>query len=492
MDTNNQEITLETRVKREQTLLGCAIAFPKDCLEPLMRADEADFADLNHKVIFSALKSLYDQKIPVDQLTLKEKLNDKVETDYLLALQESTISPEASNFEYHLNQLVPIFSPDDFPELISEDLLATLGLTIKKDNSNKLITFLAMLSAFTENDQLNISFNAPSSTGKSYIPLETAQLFPQEDMVIVAYCSPTAFFHDYGIFDKEKRVSKINLHRKIIVFLDQPHTLLLQHLRPLLSHDKKEIQIKITDKSQKYGMRTKNIIIVGYPTVIFCTAGLKIDEQEATRFLLLSPDIDQDKIQEAIFEKVKKATDYKLYQEELEGNEGRALLKQRIIAIKRAKIKEIQLNNPEKVLAVFNDKNLKPRHMRDVTRLISLTKAFALLNLWHRERSGFTVKTNENDIKEALELWDKISEAQELNLPPYVYVLFKEVIKPACDAYTQGVSRRTIMQRHFEVYQRPMPEWQLRNQILPMLATAGLITEEPDELDKRKMLIRCV
>jgi hypothetical protein len=53
---------------------------------------------------------------------------------------------------------------------------------------------------------------------------------------------------------------------------------------PLLSHDKKEIAIKITDKTQKNGTKTKNILLRGYPSVIFCTAGLRIDEQEATRF----------------------------------------------------------------------------------------------------------------------------------------------------------------------------------------------------------------
>ena len=56
---------------------------------------------------------------------------------------------------------------------------------------------------------------------------------------------------------------------------------------------RREAQVKITDKSQKHGLRTKNVTIRGYPSVIFCSAGLKIDEQEATRFLLLSPETNQ-------------------------------------------------------------------------------------------------------------------------------------------------------------------------------------------------------
>ena len=62
-----------------------------------------------------------------------------------------------------------------------DELKDILGLTIKADDTNKIITFLGMLTAFTEDWQINISFRAPSSTGKSYIPLEIASIFPQED-----------------------------------------------------------------------------------------------------------------------------------------------------------------------------------------------------------------------------------------------------------------------------------------------------------------------
>ena len=92
-----------------------------------------------------------------------------------------------------------------FQPMSLEELLEILGLTIKQDRVNKLITFLCQLSSYTENAQFNISFNAPSSTGKSYIPLEIASLFPREDVKIIGYCSPTAFFHDVSIYDKEQK-----------------------------------------------------------------------------------------------------------------------------------------------------------------------------------------------------------------------------------------------------------------------------------------------
>lgn len=126
-----------------------------------------------------------------------------------------------------------------FKPLSSQDVIEILGLTIKRDQENKLITFLCELSAYTEDSQFNISFNAPSSTGKSYIPTEIARLFPEVDIIEIGYCSPTAFFHDVGDYVKGKGYI-VDLSRKILIFLDQPHTQLLERLRPLLSTIRKK------------------------------------------------------------------------------------------------------------------------------------------------------------------------------------------------------------------------------------------------------------
>jgi hypothetical protein len=387
-----------------------------------------------------------------------------------------------------------------FKPISSQELIQILGLTIKKDEENKLITFLCEISAYTESSQFNISFNAPSSTGKSYIPTEIARLFPEDDVIEIGYCSPTAFFHDIGEWQKEKKRYLIDLSRKLLIFLDQPHTQLLERLRPLLSHDRKEITLKITDKTQKFGLKTKNVLLRGFPAVIFCTAGLRIDEQEATRFLLLSPETNQEKIRESIHEKIKKETDSNAYQNWLDNNPERKLLKQRIKAIKQEGVKEIKIGSPEKIEEWFFQKNkmLKPRHSRDIGRLISLIKSLALLNLWFRQKDGLTIIASNDDIEEAFKIWGAISESQELNLPPYIYHFYQEVILPAWEKKNSeldiglkesGLTRQDIIQNHFRVYGRFVADWQLRQQMIPMLETAGLIIQEPNPNDKRQMLI---
>ena len=129
-------------------------------------------------------------------------------------------------------------------------------------------------------------------------------------------------------------------------------------------------------------------------------------------------------------------------------------------------------------------------------------KAFALLNLWFREKDGSMIIANQEDIERTFTVWKGISESQELGLPPYIYQLYPEVILPAwyekngdrteeIEEVTGklGLSRQDIIRKHYRVYGRFIPDWQLRQQIIPMLETTGLIVQEKDPTDKRIMLI---
>jgi len=392
-----------------------------------------------------------------------------------------------------------------FKPLNSSDLEKILSLTIKNDDENKVVIFLCMLSAYTEDSQFNISLNAPSSTGKSYIPLEIASLFPKEDVTDLGHCSPTAFFHDAGNFDKKFGGYIVNLSRKILIFLDQPHSELLARLRPLLSHDKKEIKSKITDKNQQYGLKTKNILLIGYPSVMFCSARLRMDEQEITRFLLLSPESNQEKTKKGICNTINNDSNPKAYLKKLNRDPDRKLLKERIRAIEKVGINEIIIENKDEIKKRFLPKNkkLKPRHQRDIKRLISIIKVFALLNLWWRERKGSTIVANDDDINQAFGIWEKISTCQNLGIPPYVYSIYNEVILPAYvlkhrtigtvggnKIQFQGLSRKEISDKYYQVYGRTLDNYKLRIDIIPVLETAGLITQDKDPNDKRQMLIR--
>ncbi len=93
----------------EQGVLGCALISPNDslgvCLEKLPRA-EGVFYDLRHQTIFEVLVEMYDGKVPIDLITVQQKLKDRGQLDsiggveYLGALQDGV--PSAANLGYYL------------------------------------------------------------------------------------------------------------------------------------------------------------------------------------------------------------------------------------------------------------------------------------------------------------------------------------------------------------------------------------------------------
>lgn len=381
-----------------------------------------------------------------------------------------------------------------FPPLKWEDIIRILWLTIKHDNMNKLVVFLAMLSAYTDKSQFNILLNAPSSSGKTYIPIEIAKYFPPESIMDLLYVSQNAFFHENGEYDKEKNEKHIHLERKIIIFMDQPRTELLARLRPLLSHDKKTLTCKITDKTGQGGNKTKNIVIHGYPVAIFCTASSGLDEQEATRFLLLSPETHSEKFRETIHAKIQSQSSEQIHSNQIDNGPEQALLKERIEMIKNAHIDTILVPDPNEIEKLFlnEKKHLKPRHQRDIERFLSFIQIFALLNLPHRKRERNTLYAEREDILEAWKLWIQIAPGQEYNISPYLMDLYTKVFVPAYREYNKNrddfsgpknaiwVPRKCILQKHYEVYGRPLDPSKWRQEIEVTLENSGLLTTEKD------------
>ena len=325
----------------------------------------------------------------------------------------------------------------DFAPMGIVDIQNVLSLTIREDNINKVVVFLAMLSAFTNDSQINILLNAPSSSGKSYIPLEIAQLFPEDAIMKLQYVSQNAFFHENGEYDKEKNETHIRLDRKIIIFIDQPRTELLARLRPLLSHDEKVMVSKITDKSGKGGNKTKNVVIHGYPTAIFCTASTQMDEQEATRFLLISPETTQKKLQATIENKICYESDKDAIKQAVMFDTERKRLVERIAYIRDAMIDDVVIENTDSIRKHFlgNSTMLHPRDQRDIGRLMAFIKCFTLLNMTHRKRIGSTLYATEDDIQEAFTLWNAVSPGQKYGVSPYMLEIYEMVFLPAYREY---------------------------------------------------------
>jgi hypothetical protein len=311
------------------------------------------------------------------------------------------------------------------------ELRDMLNLTVRHDNENKVITFLTMLLTYTNQDQIKLAFNAESSSGKSYVPLEIAGYFPENDVITLAYSSPTAFFHEHGEWDEEQRVKRIDLSRKIMIFLDMPHDQLLQRLRPLLSHDRKELLVKITDRSKVRGLGTKQILLIGYPTVVFCSTRYSMDQQERTRCLLLSPEVHEAKIRDALELISRRQSNRPKYRELVQSSPEYLFLQNRVNDVKNAYVEEVIIPEDlrEELLSLFIEahEHLIPRHMRDFPRLFAIVKACALLNIYQREQVNNHLIATIDDLYEAFDLYSQISKPNELGIPPEVYEFYENV-----------------------------------------------------------------
>jgi hypothetical protein len=396
------------------------------------------------------------------------------------------------------------------------DILET---TIKYDKTPTSVTFLNMLLNYTYECQQNIGFSSESARGKSYLALEIAAYFPDEDVDDRGYVSPTGFFHERGtLVDEmgqeidfsqkptkestpaEKELWKrrlqtaklrVDLSKKILIFLDQPHDQLLQRLRPLLSHDKKTIEYSITDKSERHGLRTKHVQLVGYPTVIFLSAKGMLDEQEKTRLLLLSPGAEQEKLYATTRLIAEKECNHFTFLEKIRKDPKRNWLRQRIQAIKDKEIDDVVIPNWDEIHKKFLERHkvLIPRHQRDLKRLIALIKAHALLNCFNREISQInnpephkTITATQEDIDVGLQLYEKVRVPNEMGVTPEILEIYQVIIQPK----TEGLSLREILEAYAKYYSRCLSVWRLEKEVLPVLLGAGLVVEERDPNDQRR------
>lgn len=96
-------------IEAEQGTLGCALLAPLECLPDLvekLKAGGEEFYDLRHKSIYSVLVEMWDKKLPIDLITIQQRLKDKNMLEgvgglsYLASLPDCV--PSAANMMYYV------------------------------------------------------------------------------------------------------------------------------------------------------------------------------------------------------------------------------------------------------------------------------------------------------------------------------------------------------------------------------------------------------
>jgi hypothetical protein len=215
--------------------------------------------------------------------------------------------------------------------------------------------------------------------------------------------------------------------------------------------------------------------------------------------LQLSPSTDQDKLRESLELSALRKANREEYERRISQHPDRVWLMKRISAIRQRGVRKVII--PDEGKGVY-DRFIKghpyliPRHQRDFPRIFSFIKAHALLNCFNREKKkddnrDEAIIATQTDIDAGFALYKEIELSNELGLSPYIFRIFVDVIAPllSYDGIGKGVSREEIMRKHYEVRYKTLSPETLKREIIPQLELVGLILQEPDPDDKRKLLI---
>ncbi len=321
-----------------------------------------------------------------------------------------------------------------------EYIIESIKKTVKCEDSLIRQILYTSLSSYIEDDPINLGVLAPTSEGKTYAIIESLQYFPDKDIMYVGQMSPKVLVRQKGILidketgqpiednikelktklrelKKEKNVVKDNISKgvindkieiitegirklfensktlidltgKILVFLEPPQHDLWVLLKPILSHDKKEIEFPFVDKTPNSNAETKDVVVRGWPSCIFCSAKdeskWEIWNEIKSRILVTSPNMIQKKYQESnkLISQTKGLPNL-IQQQIVISDTEIENTKNCVLAIKE-KIKELKLNNDHGKISLwipFYDLLQKELPANKGTDVRYAKKIFSLLNI---------------------------------------------------------------------------------------------------------------
>lgn len=218
----------------------------------------------------------------------------------------------------------------------SEFIISCIKKTVKQEDSLVRQIVYTMLSAYS-NNPINLGIIAPTSEGKSYPVIQAAEFVPKEDIWKIGAMSTKVLVRQKGILvdrnnepishkvrevkaslkaagnkQEDRRQLEeeleqlldgegtlIDLSNKILLFLEPPQHELWNLIKPILSHDDKEIEFPFVDRTEGVGLIVKRIVVRGWPACIFCSArddsSWQVWPEIESRFLIVSPNMNKQK-----------------------------------------------------------------------------------------------------------------------------------------------------------------------------------------------------
>lgn len=324
------------------------------------------------------------------------------------------------------------------------------------------------------------------------------------------------------LYDNSRYI--IDLHGRILVFLEPPHPEVWAILKPMLSHDHWEIEHPYVDTN----LRTKNVVTRGWPVCFFCTARdetrWEIWPEIASRFLVISPNMSEEKYEQAnmlTFQKLG-LPDF-AQQRVILSNEEMATAHKCILA-QISQIKELcvlpEYSAATKLGIEYKPKNpvwipyqeylgaslphTKGVEMRAAKYVGSLLHVVAITKSPFRLDTGEGTKTNviarPEDLVETQRLIEDLISGEYSGIPAHKIKFFQETFLPAYedkegpdekDGKVESLKALTTneLSKHYkQVTGKGIDPNNLQKQFLEELVANDLIGKMQSEVDKRRQV----
>lgn len=435
--------------------------------------------------------------------------------------------------------------------------------TVKGEDGGIRIVLYAGLSSYTFNP-LSVAVRAPTSEGKTHLVIVVISLFPKDDVWLIGSMSPKVLIRQYGtlvdrnnqpIAEDVRRLKKeikiceiqsrkdetkieqveelkdelekllreskylIDLHGRMLVFLEPPHPELWNILKPIISHDHWEVEHPYVDTD----LKTKNVVTRGWPVCIFCSAR---DESKwdvwpeiQSRFIMISPNMSKLKYAEANILTFEKLGLPDFVQDQIIVSNKEMEMAQKCILLLRKRIRSLckltnnsdeldyKPSNPvwipyyeylAKSLPASRGIDMRnAKHVGSLLAVIAIAKSQFLLDDGEGKLSAIA---RPEDLTEALRIAQNLVKSDYSGIPVHKIRFYEEIflgvynVKGGPDEKDgkieplKGVTTRELSDYYKKLKGKGISPDNVKKQFLEELKTNDLIGEVKSEIDGRRLL----
>lgn len=394
-----------------------------------------------------------------------------------LVRQFSMLTPEDEEKEKQVNEVLK----GNFYQRLVEHA----GRKVKNDDEMLQLTFLVFATSFLKTP-VNLFIRGPSSIGKTYVTVNTAKYFP--NTIILMGMSPKTIVHEYSSFSKEEGAYIVELWNKIIIFLEEPSMPVYEVLRPLMSHDKEEVEYKWVEQ-KKNKQRTMRSIIRGWPVFVFLGTTTKLLEDLITRGIHATPKMGVEKWMSAVELRGAEAA-YPFNHMDAVDDELDVLKRamKHVYEVVRTKNAGVIIPYAEHVAEIIKNSRFgkTPRSSRDILILFNLIAGSAVLNIFHRPLLRFRkngkwfnfIIASLEDFNNACRLWLKSLPASAAGVNQTQYDLWLLIRNMARDITPQEITARLIYSEWLKNYPDKPLSYDTVRKYLNTLEDRGLLYSE--------------